>query len=278
MLRAVAPDDLVGLGERRDLVDPGAQGGVGACRAARGRRVGGLGADRELGDRHRSSLSVGSRPCGRSGSYFKDAPDLRHPFGAISGVKNVRSFDILKPMKAGTPDLATLGHRIRHFRGERGLTLDQLGDAVGLAGSQLSLIENGKREPKLSTLDALAGGARRRARRPARPRGAEPPGRARARARPRAGEPALREPSGLPRSARAAASPTRRSRRSSGCTASCSAARARPSRPPRRPAARTPSCASACATATTTCPTSSSSPRSRCAPRATARARSRTAR
>ena len=59
-------------------------------------------------------------------------------------------------MKAGTPDLATLGHRIRHFRGERGLTLDQLGDAVGLAGSQLSLIENGKREPKLSTLDALA--------------------------------------------------------------------------------------------------------------------------
>src|SRR5688500_5932315 len=59
-------------------------------------------------------------------------------------------------MNAGTPDLATLGHRIRHFRGERGLTLDQLGDAVGLAGSQLSLIENGKREPKLSTLDALA--------------------------------------------------------------------------------------------------------------------------
>jgi transcriptional regulator with XRE-family HTH domain len=59
-------------------------------------------------------------------------------------------------MRAGSPDLATLGHRIRHFRGERGLTLDQLGETVGLAGSQLSLIENGKREPKLSTLDALA--------------------------------------------------------------------------------------------------------------------------
>jgi transcriptional regulator with XRE-family HTH domain len=59
-------------------------------------------------------------------------------------------------MKLGSPDLATLGHRIRHYRGERGLTLDQLGAAVGLAGSQLSLIENGKREPKLSTLDALA--------------------------------------------------------------------------------------------------------------------------
>ncbi|WP_394551057.1 helix-turn-helix domain-containing protein [Agromyces sp. MMS24-JH15] len=59
-------------------------------------------------------------------------------------------------MQPGSPDLATLGHRIRHFRGERGYTLDQLGDLVGLAGSQLSLIENGKREPKLSTLDALA--------------------------------------------------------------------------------------------------------------------------
>ena len=59
-------------------------------------------------------------------------------------------------MKAGSPDLATLRHRIRHVRGERGFTLDQLGEAIGLAGSQLSLIENGKREPKLSTLDALA--------------------------------------------------------------------------------------------------------------------------
>ncbi|HEY9324535.1 MAG TPA: helix-turn-helix domain-containing protein [Agromyces sp.] len=59
-------------------------------------------------------------------------------------------------MKAGSPDLATLGQRIRHFRSERGLTLDQLGEAVGMAGSQLSLIENGKREPKLSLLDSLA--------------------------------------------------------------------------------------------------------------------------
>ncbi|MRX42296.1 helix-turn-helix domain-containing protein [Agromyces kandeliae] len=59
-------------------------------------------------------------------------------------------------MKLGSPDLATLGHRIRHYRTDLGLTLDQLGDRVGLAGSQLSLIENGKREPKLSTLDALA--------------------------------------------------------------------------------------------------------------------------
>ncbi|GAA4191696.1 short-chain fatty acyl-CoA regulator family protein [Microbacterium oryzae] len=53
-------------------------------------------------------------------------------------------------------ELKTLGHRIRHHRVLRGLTLDELGALVGVAGSQLSLIENGKREPKLSLLQALA--------------------------------------------------------------------------------------------------------------------------
>lgn len=49
-----------------------------------------------------------------------------------------------------------LGKRIRHYRGERGMTLEQLGEAVGVVPSQLSLIENGRREPKLSLLNALA--------------------------------------------------------------------------------------------------------------------------
>jgi predicted transcriptional regulator/transcriptional regulator with XRE-family HTH domain len=53
-------------------------------------------------------------------------------------------------------DLATLGQRIRHFRGEAGLTLDQLGVEVGIAGSQLSLMENGRREPRLSLLKSIA--------------------------------------------------------------------------------------------------------------------------
>ncbi|WP_435743469.1 helix-turn-helix domain-containing protein [Microbacterium sp. PMB16] len=52
--------------------------------------------------------------------------------------------------------LTTLGHRIRHHRQESGFTLDELGALVGVAGSQLSLIENGKREPKLSLLQAIA--------------------------------------------------------------------------------------------------------------------------
>ena len=54
-------------------------------------------------------------------------------------------------------DLATLGQRIRHFRTEAGLTLDQLGERVGIAGSQLSLMENGRREPRLSLLQGIAG-------------------------------------------------------------------------------------------------------------------------
>lgn len=53
-------------------------------------------------------------------------------------------------------DLTTLGHRMRHFRRAAGLTLDQLGDALGVAASQLSLMENGKREPRLSMLQSLA--------------------------------------------------------------------------------------------------------------------------
>ncbi|QLD12494.1 XRE family transcriptional regulator [Microbacterium oleivorans] len=59
-------------------------------------------------------------------------------------------------MAASGLQLATLGHRIRHHRVARGLTLDELGAQVGVAGSQLSLIENGRREPKLSLLQAIA--------------------------------------------------------------------------------------------------------------------------
>ena len=59
-------------------------------------------------------------------------------------------------MPSTSLELSTLGHRIRHQRVSRGFTLDELGERVGVAGSQLSLIENGKREPKLSLLQAIA--------------------------------------------------------------------------------------------------------------------------
>ncbi|MBG6224966.1 putative transcriptional regulator/DNA-binding XRE family transcriptional regulator [Arthrobacter sp. CAN_A2] len=54
------------------------------------------------------------------------------------------------------PDLISLGRRVRHLRKAKGLTLDDLGAAVGTVASQLSLVENGKREPKLGMLQRLA--------------------------------------------------------------------------------------------------------------------------
>src|SRR6201996_2040438 len=53
-------------------------------------------------------------------------------------------------------DLMTLGQRLRHLRRSRGLTLAELGERVGRAPSALSLLENGRREPKLSVLEDLA--------------------------------------------------------------------------------------------------------------------------
>src|SRR3954471_6358829 len=56
----------------------------------------------------------------------------------------------------GGLDLVMFGQRLRHLRRARKLTLSDLGERVGRAPSQLSLLENGRREPKLSLLQALA--------------------------------------------------------------------------------------------------------------------------
>ena len=48
------------------------------------------------------------------------------------------------------------GQRLRHARRARGLTLAELGVRVGRAPSVLSMLENGRREPKLSLIEALA--------------------------------------------------------------------------------------------------------------------------
>jgi XRE family transcriptional regulator, fatty acid utilization regulator len=53
-------------------------------------------------------------------------------------------------------DLVTFGQRLRHLRRARGFTLGELGGRVGKAPSVLSLLENGKREPKLSLIEELA--------------------------------------------------------------------------------------------------------------------------
>ena len=48
------------------------------------------------------------------------------------------------------------GQRLRHARRARGLTLADLGARVGRTPSVLSLIENGRREPRLSLMEQLA--------------------------------------------------------------------------------------------------------------------------
>ena len=53
-------------------------------------------------------------------------------------------------------DLVTFGQRLRHLRRMRGLTLSELGERIDRAPSVLSLIENGRREPKLSLIEQLA--------------------------------------------------------------------------------------------------------------------------
>ena len=53
-------------------------------------------------------------------------------------------------------DALVFGQRLRHIRQERGLTLNELGDLVGRRAPYLSRLENGKREPTLSLIGALA--------------------------------------------------------------------------------------------------------------------------
>lgn len=49
-----------------------------------------------------------------------------------------------------------IGKRIRHYRTTAGLTLEQLSDHLDVGVSQLSLIENGRREPRLTLLQSIA--------------------------------------------------------------------------------------------------------------------------
>src|ERR1700733_4748947 len=53
-------------------------------------------------------------------------------------------------------DLAMFGQRLKHARRAKGMTLADLGAKVGRTPSVLSLIENGKREPRLSLVEQLA--------------------------------------------------------------------------------------------------------------------------
>jgi XRE family transcriptional regulator, fatty acid utilization regulator len=60
------------------------------------------------------------------------------------------------PSPTTTSDPLVFGQRVRHLRRARGLTLDALSARVGKPASYLSQVETGKREPRLSLVDALA--------------------------------------------------------------------------------------------------------------------------
>jgi transcriptional regulator with XRE-family HTH domain len=53
-------------------------------------------------------------------------------------------------------DPMIFGQRVRHFRKREGMTLDDLGQRVGKPAPYLSLLENGKKEPKLGLINELS--------------------------------------------------------------------------------------------------------------------------
>ncbi len=55
-----------------------------------------------------------------------------------------------------TVDPLVFGRRVRHYRKRKGMTLDDLGAAVSKPAPYLSMVENGKREPKLSLMNSLS--------------------------------------------------------------------------------------------------------------------------
>lgn len=52
--------------------------------------------------------------------------------------------------------LADAGRRIREARAGQGLSLEQLARLTGISAPALSLIETGKRDPRLTTLNRIA--------------------------------------------------------------------------------------------------------------------------
>lgn len=50
----------------------------------------------------------------------------------------------------------TVGENIRRIRKERGLTLKQLGDMIGVSEAYIRAYESGRRNPKLKSLETLA--------------------------------------------------------------------------------------------------------------------------
>lgn len=86
---------------------------------------------------------------------------LTADYGDLSSDKIARRFHSHQllpnlPMISARVDSLVFGQRLRHLRRSRGLTLDALGEMVGKQASYLSLVENGRREARLSLIEDLA--------------------------------------------------------------------------------------------------------------------------
>ncbi len=64
--------------------------------------------------------------------------------------------DVLDNFSPSSSERRVFGQRVRYFRRRAGLTLEQVGSAIGRPASFLSQVENGHREPRLSTISDLA--------------------------------------------------------------------------------------------------------------------------
>jgi transcriptional regulator with XRE-family HTH domain len=73
--------------------------------------------------------------------------------GASSGNRHTATRASSQPAAI---DGLVLGRRIRHLRTAKGLTLDQLGAAIGRAASRVSAIETGQRIPTIDQLESIA--------------------------------------------------------------------------------------------------------------------------
>jgi transcriptional regulator with XRE-family HTH domain len=81
------------------------------------------------------------------------------PRGEVAGTGQRPPAAHLAPLatdSTAAPDPLTIGRRLRHLRKASGRTLSEVAAAAGISPSALSLVENGKREAKLSLLTALA--------------------------------------------------------------------------------------------------------------------------
>ena len=174
MLRAVAPDDLVGLGERRDLVDPGAQGGIGGAALARVRRC------RSLRFRPRtrrsSSSSLSWVPDLRPERFvLQGCASLRHPFGQF---RSLRISDLSLFLSDESRHARPRDPRPPHPPLPRRARADPRPARRRGGPRRQPALAHRERQARAEAVDARRprGRARRRARRPARPRGAQPRG------------------------------------------------------------------------------------------------------